>query len=63
MQRKIHIFFEFSIISLVIITAIIVIYTIAQVALITLFSKEHQKDSIENRYEVLCCLLSNINID
>ena len=63
MQRKIHIFFEFSIISLVIITAIIVIYTIAQVALITLFSKEHQKDSIENRYEVLCFLLSNINID
>ena len=63
MKRKRHIFIEFSSISLGIITAIILIYTIAQLITISIVTRDYQEDYIKNRYKVLSYVFSKISID
>ena len=63
MKRKRHIFIDFSIISSIIMTVIIFIYTLAQLVMIVLYTKNYQEDYVRNRYEVLSYVFSKINPD
>ena len=63
MKRKRHIFIDFSIISSIMMTVIIFIYTIAQLIMIVLYTKNYQEDYVMDRYEVLSYVFSKINPD
>ncbi len=58
-KRRLPIFLELTIVSLIIIITILSIYSVVQLISLNSFSTEYQEEQLEDRYDEIVYLLSN----
>ncbi|MGG5462849.1 sensor histidine kinase [Clostridium sp. B9] len=63
MKKRLPVFQELTLGSLVIIMIILVVYTGVQLVSFTFFSRDYEKDLLENEYRKIVALAENRNID
>jgi len=61
-KKKLSVFLELTLVSLIISITILIIYTIIQLISLNFFSIDYQKDMLKNRYEEISFLISHTDL-